>query len=152
MHKQVHPTLLHTLLCVLSAGKYFCKCPESHFQQSPQMPGHHSSLGLTYARPNRIGMRWKLCPCLLPVGPTNAIFKLFCKKERQNLSIAARHLGLSAHPAPGGLEAATSQSWERFRTSCCPKAPGGPPDPVDVHGERAPKALLDRSISVCIHK
>lgn len=75
-------------------------------------------------------------------------FQVVLQKERQKLSIAARHLGLSAHPAPGGLEAATSQSWDRFRTSCCPKAPAGLPNPVDVHGERASQALLGQSISV----
>lgn len=68
------------------------------------------------------------CPWL-PIRPMRVPFSSCATKRKTEPVSAARHLGLSAHPAPGGLEGATSQSWERFRASCCPKAQSGPPKP-----------------------
>lgn len=91
----------------------------------PFSTNHHSSMGLTCARPNTIWMRWTFCPWLpTPYRTYTCHFQVVLQKEGQNLSIAARHSGLRAHPTPGrwALQS-TSQSWERFRTSCCLKAP-----------------------------
>lgn len=84
--------------------------PWEPFSTIPQMPGHHSSMGLTYARPNRVWIRWKYPWLPTPYRTYKYHFQVVLQKEKQNLSIAARHLGLSAHPAPGGEEAGRGSS------------------------------------------
>lgn len=86
-------------------------------------------------------LRWPWLPSWLSYRIHKCHFQVELQKEKQNLSIAI-HLGLSAHPAPGGLEAWAFKSLERFWTSCCPKAPGGAPNPLDVNGERVPQTFL----------